>query len=64
MVFLNNGPTQTEHRNKELVIRYVSLKGWESEKNKDPPLIRTVINGGPLILIHISNLTCLLPCNV
>ena len=33
-------------------------------KNKDPPLIRTEINVGPLILIHVINLTCLLPCNV
>ena len=33
-------------------------------KNKDPPLIRTEINGGTLILIHVNNLTCLLPCNV
>ena len=33
-------------------------------KNKDPPLIRTEINGGTLILIHVINLTCLLPCNV
>ena len=33
-------------------------------KNKDPPLIRTEINGGPLILIHVINLTYLLPCNV
>ena len=53
MVFLTNGLTQTEHRNKELVIRYVSLKGWECGKNKDPHLIRTEINGGPLGLIHI-----------
>ena len=32
MVFLTNIPTQTEHRNKEFVARYVSLKGWESGK--------------------------------
>ena len=33
-------------------------------KNKDPPLIRTEINVGTLILIRVINLTCLLPCNV
>ena len=41
------------------------LKGYRLWKGKNPPLIRTEINGGlPKFLIHVFTLTCLLPHNV
>ena len=49
----------------------IDIRNWSQDirvlnlESKDPPLIRTEINGGPPILIHVFTLTCLLtPCNV
>ena len=59
MVFLTNAHTQTKPRYKELVTRYVSLRGGNLEKQSDTPLIWTEINGGPPVSIHVFTLTCL-----
>ena len=63
MVFLTSAHTQlnTDIRNWSQDMRVLNGGNLES---MDPPLIRTEINGGPPILIHVFNLTCLLPCNV
>ena len=54
---------QTVRRITKEILGVKGLKGGDLE-SKDPPLIRTEINGGPSILIHVFTLTCLLPCNV
>ena len=40
------------------------LKGGNLEKVRASFNYRIEINEGPPILIHVFNLTCLLPCNV
>ena len=49
----------------------INIRKWSQDmwvlrvgiwKSKDPPLIRTEINGGPPVLIQVFTLTCFLPC--